>query len=63
MAASSHNPPKDSDNSPKKSSDTVNLTPDELRRISGGAKIGVIPPTPTPPPTPPGNGNTPNPNT
>ncbi len=60
MAASSQNPSKDQDKATKKTSDTVNLTPDELRRISGGAKIGQIPPTPSPPTT--GNPNTPNPN-
>jgi hypothetical protein len=61
MAASSQNPSKDQDKASKKSSDTVNLTPAELLRISGGAKIGVIPPTPTPPS--PGTGTKPNPNT
>jgi hypothetical protein len=57
MAASSQDPSK-GQKPTKPASDTVNLTADELRRISGGAKVGVAPPTstpttPTPPPTGP----------
>lgn len=48
MAASSQNAAKEQEKA-KKTPDTVNLTPEELRRISGGAKIGQIPPSPTPP--------------
>jgi hypothetical protein len=49
MAAPSPNSSKEQDKAAKPTSDTVNLSPDELRRISGGARIGQIPPTPTPP--------------
>jgi hypothetical protein len=54
MAASGQNPSKDQDKASKKPSDTVNLTDEEMRRVSGGAKVGPIPPSPTPPsPNPP----------
>jgi len=56
MAASNQNSSKDQ---VKPASDTVNLTAEELRRISGGAGVGRATPDPTPTtPPPPGNSPT-----
>jgi hypothetical protein len=48
MAASNPDSSKDQPKPTKPASDTVNLTPEELRRISAGAGVGKVVVQPTP---------------